>query len=349
MHQHQLLEILGRFPLKEQEFRFEPLGQGLINDTYLVSGNGKATYILQRLNTDVFRNSRALMENLQRALLLLRAEDYAPLVLVKTRAGNLFSETGKSGCWRLISYLRGSTTYNTTNSPHISGEAGRIIGRFHSLLKDAPLSAFEDTLPGFHNLELRSSQLWAARESASGDRLLKAERAIAMVGSLLKSRSSFQPNNLPVRICHNDTKLNNILFEKETGRALCLIDLDTVMKGYLMYDFGDAVRTIANASEEDEPDLGKIRFIKPLFEAFIDGFRASGLEMSAEELASLPYGVIYMPLLHGMRALTDYLSGDIYYKVSFPEQNLNRSLSLLTFAQRAEEQLDFMHRVVCLK
>lgn len=346
MRRQLLLDILGNFPLEQKDYRFKSLVQGLINDTYLVYGDGKAEYVLQRLNTDVFRNTQALMGNLERALSLLGAEDYARLALVKTLVGSTFVEAGTSGCWRLMSYLEGSNTFNITRSAHVAREAGRIINRFHGLLKDASPLAFEDTLPRFHDLNLRSLQLESARKNASPDRLHMAENALLTADGLLKNNLPMQPVNLPLRVCHNDTKLNNILFNKVTGRAMCLIDLDTLMKGYLMYDFGDAVRTIANTAPEDEPVQEKIRFSKPLFEAFVDGFCSEGLEISVDEVASLPYGVVYMPLLHGIRALTDYLEGDIYYKVSLPEQNLDRCMSLLTYALRAEEQLEYMRRQI---
>lgn len=349
MHQKLFLKILGYFLQDGKDYRFQSLGHGLINDTYHVSGNGQDEYILQRLNTSVFRNTTALMGNMEHALSLLKATDYSHITLVKTLDGSLFAGAGASGCWRLLTYLNGSTTYNTTGSSHIAFEAGRVISRFHSLLKTAPLEAFEDTLPGFHDLQLRSAQLQTALKTASADRLRKAEKAIRIASELLEYDLPYQLKDLPLRVCHNDTKLNNILFDKATGNAMCLIDLDTVMKGYLMYDFGDAVRTIANTAAEDEPAPEKIRFSKPLFESFVDGFWSAGLKMEAIEVASLPYGVIYMPLLHGIRALTDYLSGDIYYKVSFPEQNLDRSVSLLTYAQRAEGQLGYMRRQISAK
>ena len=151
---------------------------------------------------------------------------------------------------------------------------------------------------------------------------------------------------LPVRLCHNDTKLNNILFSKTNNKALCLIDLDTLMKGYFFYDFGDAARTIANTAAEDEKDLNKITFNKELFSAFIDGLKNSTRFLSASELKTLPLGVVFMPFIHGLRALTDYLNGNIYYQVAYENQNLDRCLSLFNFAEKAYAEIDFISKEI---
>jgi len=334
MAQPDLSEILGFFPLQGKAYQLQPIKKGLINDTYLVSGQGQPQYILQHINAVVFSNISVLMGNLQQALPYLAADDYAAIKLVKTREGDTYLDLGEAGCWRLMTYIPGSTTSSTTTKPQTAYEAGRIIGRFHTLLQDAPAANFKDSIPGFHDLDMRIIQFQEAKDAARAIRKDRAQKAIEVLQNLLMEPFPVLAKNLPVRICHNDTKLNNILFSEATRKALCLIDLDTLMKGHFLYDFGDAVRTIVNTAPEDERVLQKIHFSKPLFDAFVDGLAACRGLLSIEEVASLPLGALYMPLLHGMRALIDYLNDDAYYQVAYEGQNLDRSLSLLTFAQR---------------
>jgi hypothetical protein len=339
-------EILLSFNLPDAEFEVREVKQGLINDTFLVLQDQRIEYVLQRINTAVFKDPVALMGNLQKALPFLQATDYRALRLVDTREGNNYLDTGNAGCWRLMNYIPGSITHNTTNNPKTAFEAGRILGRFHSLLQEAGTSDFASVIPGFHKWSLRFDQYNKALNSGSTERLALAQKAIKMVAGLLDDPPLPNSGKLPKRLCHNDTKLNNILFSSYTGEALCLIDLDTLMEGYFLYDFGDAVRTIVNTAPEDERIISRISFSRPLFAEFVKGLAQHPGLLTKNELKSLPKGAIYMPLLHGLRALTDYLSGDQYYQVAYEGQNLDRSVSLLTFAQRAQVNVGFMEKVI---
>lgn len=342
----QAAELQGHFELPGKDYGIRELRQGLIHKTYLLLNNDVPEYILQQINTKVFPEVQALMGNLCEVLSYLKAEDYQPIEVVRTRDGGLFLDKGNAGCWRVMSYIPGSITYNTTSDPNVAREAGRIISRFHSLLQQAPPGRVTDVLPGFHDLNLRKEQYLHALENAPPGRKELAKNALAIAQSFLDYPFPFNGIMLPTRICHNDTKLNNILFSASDKKALCLIDLDTIMEGCFLYDFGDAVRTIVNTAPEDERILDKICFSRPLFEAFIDGLGTEGALLKNEEIAYLPYGAIYMPVLHGLRALTDFLSGDKYYQVAYEGQNLDRSMSLFTFAQRAAEQFEYMENVV---
>lgn len=342
--QDELNEILQHFQLEQKEYSFSGLTSGFINDTYLVSESNVPKYILQRINHGVFTNVEGLMGNVGNALKLLKASDYTQIKLVKSKLGKTYFSDA-NGFWRMMTYIDGSTTYDTTTSTEIASEAGRVIGKFHVLITQADLNKYADTIPKFHNLELRKMQFLAAFAKASGTKLEIADKAITFARKTLVRLEKMENKQLPFRICHNDTKLNNILFSKETQKSLCLIDLDTIMKGHFHYDFGDAIRTIVNTAAEDEQNHSKITFEKNLFEAFVSGLAQNDSLLTKEEIEALPYGAILLPFLHGIRALTDYLNDNIYYKVAYENQNLDRCLSLFDFTQKALNELDYMKKV----
>jgi Ser/Thr protein kinase RdoA (MazF antagonist) len=192
-------------------------------------------------------------------------------------------------------------------------------------------------------------QFGTAIAKASTAKKKQAQKPIAFVPETFRKLSILNGTDLPLRVCHNDTKLNNILFSKKDHTALCLIDLDTLMKGYFYYDFGDALRTIANSAPEDEKSLEKISFDRHLFDSFVDGLASVGPFLEQKELGTLPYGVVFMPFLHGLRALTDYLNDNVYYKVTYENQNLDRCLSLFDFTQKALDEVAYMGKVINAK
>ena len=340
------LAILQNFDITSAAYTLNPINQGFINDTYLVIESDVPRYILQRINTAVFSNVDGLMNNLGKALDFLEAEDYAKISLVKTHSGTSFLKTPSAGCWRLMTYIGESTAYDTTTNLAVAFEAGRIIGKFHTLLQNAVLEDFVDVIPGFHNLELRENQYMKAIADAQPQLKEIAKKAIDFTQNALPRLKEMELTNAPVRICHNDTKLNNILFSKTTKKALCLIDLDTLMCGHFHYDFGDAVRTIVNTAPEDEKEHHKITFDKNLFEAFINGLSTNASFLTKTEIDQLAYGAILLPFLHGIRALTDFLNGNIYYKVAYENQNLDRALSLYDFTQKAMNAMPYMESVI---
>ncbi len=340
-----LKSILSKFDLVEQEYVINPLNIGYINDTYLISDRVAPKYILQRVNHNVFKDIDGLMGNIENALRFLCANDYKKIELISTFLGKSYLEDS-TGFWRLMTYLENSTTYNTTTSTKIAFEAGRIIGKFHLLLADADVRNYVETIPQFHSLQLRERQFQVALSTANKERSEVANEAILFTKEMLKRLKAFNISNLPVRVCHNDTKFNNVLFSKKTNTALCLIDLDTIMKGYFLYDFGDATRTIVNMAPEDEQELSKITFERDLFESFVNGIAANEPFLTQQELDSLHIGTVLMPFLHGIRALTDYLNNDIYYKVTYENQNLDRCLSLFDFTEKAHNQMDYMQKVI---
>ena len=338
---NELESILKQFKLEQRAYTFSALHIGYINDTYLVSFDGRPEYILQRINHGVFENIDGLMLNIDNALGHLVSKDYGKVELIRTRSDKTYWSDA-SGFWRIMTYIENSTTYNTTTSTDIAFEAGRIIGTFHTLLENTEHDEYVDTISGFHSLDLREAQFKKALSKSRLDKQKIAAKAILFAEEMLLQLKTMAPKALPIRICHNDTKLNNILFSKETQKAICLIDLDTLMKGHFHCDFGDAIRTIINTAPEDEQDHDKITFEKDLFEAFIKGLATNRTFLTSAEIRALPYGAILLPFLHGIRALTDYLNNNIYYKVTYENQNLDRCLSLFDFTNKVFEHIEYM-------
>lgn len=337
--------ILGYFSIDKESFHLKPLTAGYINDTFLVSNSERPLYILQRINHNIFKNINGLMQNVSSALRELKASDYAQIKLVPTTSGEYFTQ-GSEGYWRLMTFISNSTTYNTTTQKKIAFEAGRIVGKFHVLLQDEKPMEYLDTIPQFHDLPLRSNEFKNALKRANASKLKIAKADIVYAQVTLLKLHGIAIDKLAVRICHNDTKLNNILFSKESDKALCLIDLDTIMKGYFFYDFGDAIRTVVNIAPEDEQDHHKITFDLDLFQSFVEGLASNPSFLTKEELKSLPLGTVFMPFIHGLRALTDYLNDNIYYKVSYENQNLDRCKSLFNFSGKALKNLTQMEAVL---
>lgn len=344
MNRELLAYILSHFKIETQEVTFKPITNGYINDTFLVLKSQKPLYILQRINHDVFKNVELLMLNIEMALDKLQSSDYSTITLLKTDNGQSFYKHNKS-YWRLMTFIDNSITHNTTTNPKIAYEAGRIIGQFHSLLEDESPETFIDTIPNFNNLPFRITEFENALKTSSEKLKITAKANIKFANNHFIIFKAFYEANLPIRVCHNDTKLNNILYSK-TNDALCLIDLDTIMKGYFHYDFGDAVRTIVSETNEDEKDLAKIKFNTTLFENFIEGINSNDPFLSKQEIEYLPTACVLMPFMHGLRALTDYLNGNIYYKAEYENQNLDRCESLFQFTRLALKNQDAIISII---
>jgi Ser/Thr protein kinase RdoA (MazF antagonist) len=340
-----LNKILGKFQVPDHDYSFKTISNGLINDTYLVQDNSEPEYILQRINTSVFTRFHDLIHNIELILPLLDAPDYKKIELIRTRKEEPYLKTDSSDVWRVMTFVRGSTVYNTTTDQEIAKEAGRIIGLFHKLLEDFDAGQVKETLVRFHDLNLRFDQFKEARKNADKEKLELAKKAIDFVDNNIDLLLNITFDELPVRVCHNDTKLNNILFSAKK-KSLCLIDLDTLMPGTFLYDFGDAVRTIANTAPEDEIDLSRINFRTELFEAFMDGLSMNKEIFTKAEIEQMSLGAALMPFLHGIRALTDFLENNRYYKVSYEMQNLDRCMSLFTFSQLAIDHQPEMKKIV---
>ena len=340
----ELNRILSNFDVNPSKFGYEKINTGYINDSYFVNVQNQKKYVLQKINTNVFKNIDAIKNNISLSISNLIDIGYHKIKFIDPINQELFYNSGKD-CWRLMEYVNGSYTKNNAENTKDAFEAGRIISLFHVLLKDVDSGKCIDTLKDFHNLPYRIKEFEESLNNTNDNLKEECIEEINFSRVMFDRLIVFYNSNLPERICHNDAKLNNILFSS-TNKGLCMIDLDTIMKGYFHYDFGDAIRTIVNPASEEEKDLSKILFDKSLFKSFIDGVKSNGKFLSSKELELLPLSTALMPFIHGLRALTDYLNGNIYYKVSYPKQNLIRSRNLFAFSGHALKNEDFMKKTI---
>lgn len=336
--------ILALFKVPESVYNFQAHHQGLINQTYIVSNNDKVEFVLQRINDGVFKDMPALMFNLTSVLPYLSAEDYSEIEYIRTRQNQQFLEH-ESGTWRLMKFIENSKVFETSSDPEIAFEAGRIVARFHELTSSIDSNSFQEVIPKFHNIQYRLAQFDEAMIQAIPERKDKAKELLQFIHANMDFILSVDPQKMPQRICHNDTKLNNILFSKD-DKALCLIDLDTIMPGSTLFDLGDILRTLVNPAAENEIDQEKIEFSIEMYRHFLRGLFQNIQTLSEIEIKAIPWSVVYMPFLHGLRALTDYLMGDQYYTVNYVDENLDRSRSLLRVSSLGIENQDEMNRLL---
>jgi Ser/Thr protein kinase RdoA (MazF antagonist) len=250
----------------------------------------------------------------------------------------------------LYKFLEGTRSYDLVSTPQLAYEGGKAFGKFQALLTDLPANLLHDTIPDFHNVVNRLGLFRAAINADPADRVARVGAEIAFVEQRREAMQAIyrlaEAGKLPLRITHNDTKFNNVLLNQH-DQAQCVIDLDTVMPGYVAYDFGDAVRTTINTAPEDEADLEKIKIDLSLFKGFAKGFlEETGATLTPEELNSLIQGVLLLPFIMGLRFLTDYIGGDTYYKIHFPEHNLQRARAQFQLVKKLEEQQDVLQDII---
>ena len=344
MNTTKLNKIISNFDVNTSNLSYKRIDTGYINDSFYVNKDGRIKYVLQKLNTNVFKRIDAIKNNINLSIDKLDNINYHKIKFLETIGESIFHNS-KQEYWRLMKYVRGSYTKNNAENSKDAYEAGRIISLFHLLLKEEDPKMYIDTLDNFHNLPYRITEFKYALENSNNNLQQECIEEIIYSKKMFNTLNIFYNSELPERICHNDAKLNNILFSS-SNEGLCMIDMDTVMKGYFHYDFGDAVRTIVNSACEEEEDFSKIIFNKSLFKAFMDGLKSNGKFLSKKELELLPLSVVLMPFIHGLRALTDYLSGNIYYKINYQKQNLVRSRSLFAFSRVALKHKDYMKEII---
>ncbi|MBO4447012.1 MAG: aminoglycoside phosphotransferase family protein [Bacteroidales bacterium] len=335
---NELLSIAGRFAIDGRVVSVAPLGNGLINDTLKVVTDSGRAYVLQRINTNVFPDVELLQGNIAAVTSHMRAKLEAAGESDLDRKVLRFIEvsgTGKTWLehegkfWRMSLFIPDSYTYETVD-PKYSRLAGEAFGHFEAMLADLPCPLGE-TIPDFHNMDLRARQLADAVAADKAGRLKEAAVQELLSGidefafEMGKAERLHREGKLPKRVCHCDTKVNNMLFDAD-GNVLCVIDLDTVMPSYVFSDFGDFLRTAANTAAEDEPDLSKISFRMDIFKAFTEGYLSSTASFLTDiERENLPYAATLFPYMQAVRFLTDYINGDTYYKIQYPGHNLVRA------------------------
>ena len=357
-----LNEVIAAYDFPETLMGAVRYGSGHINDTFCLvcqpqEGNA-IRFILQGLSVAAFPRQAELMENFIGVTSHLRKKIEAAggdvmretLNLVSTRDGKPYyvDSTGKT--WRLMPYVEGTLCLQKA-TPELFEASARAFGRFQRLLNDYPAHTLHESIVNFHNTEDRFAKFLAALEA---DKLGRAKDVAAEIQFVMDRKadcsvalSALREGKLPLRVTHNDTKLNNVLIDEQTQEGICIIDLDTTMPGLSIYDFGDSIRFGANHSAEDEKDLSKVNFDIDLYRIYTRGFlegAAGGL--TEAELEYLPWGAKLMTLECGIRFLTDYLDGDNYFHIRYPEQNLDRTRTQFKLVSDMEQQWDEMHAIV---
>lgn len=336
--------ILAAFGLKAKHYEVRPFGSGHINKTYLVRDPaGDEHYILQRINTYVFKRPQVIAKNhrLTWEHLSARHPDYLfPKALPTIYDGDLYIED--DSFWRLMPFVEHAVTVDKADTPQQAFEAARQFGRFAKLTSGIDLSAFEPTIPDFHNLSLRARQFEEAVENASVERKVRAGDLIDFLVGQQRITRHFElviKPALPDRLMHHDTKINNVLLHEGTFEGVCVIDLDTLMPGKIVSDLGDMVRTYVCPVPEDEPDVSRVCVRDDFYAALVQGYLSEVRgELNALEREQIFYAGEFMVYMQALRFLADYLNGDVYYPVKYPEHNLDRARNQATLLMRLMEK-----------
>ena len=334
-----------------------PYGSGHINDTYrvIMQNAGTATpFILQRINTGIFKDPVALMENIQRVTTHLGSRvldqpdrDRRILTLIPARDGRAWCVGADGAHWRAYSFIQRARSYDSVERPEQALQAARAFGQFQQLLVDLPLPRLHDTIPDFHHTPRRLADLERAIAADTANRAALARPEIDFAMSRASIVNVLLDAGLPERVTHNDTKFNNVLLDDDTGEGICVIDLDTVMPGLSAYDFGDMVRTATSPAQEDELDVRKVTMQFPMFEALVRGYLASaGDFLTKAEKQFLAFSGKLITFEIGIRFLTDFLSGDVYFKVHREGHNLDRCRTQFKLVESIEQQEEQMNRLV---
>lgn len=345
-----LKNILSHFQVAGTISGVKPLGNGLINDTYKVETESEDTpdYVLQRINHHIFQNVDLLQSNIEKVTSHLRAKleiegagdiERKTLQFIPTPEGKTYWHDGND-YWRVSVFIPNAKTYEAV-TPEYSYYAGKAFGKFQADLSDIPTTLGE-TIPDFHNMEFRMQQLRDAVKADAVGRVAEVQPLLDELESrteeMCKAERLFREGKLPKRVCHCDTKVNNMMFD-EDGSVLCVIDLDTVMPSFVFSDYGDFLRTAANTGAEDDKDLDNVSFNMEIFRSFTKGYlESAGTFLKPVEIENLPYAAALFPYMQTVRFLADYINGDTYYKIQYPEHNLVRSKAQFKLLQSVEEK-----------
>lgn len=354
-----LAYTVGKFNVPGRVISLEEYGSGHINDTYLVKmlqHEQEKRYIFQRINTEVFQKPGEVMENILGVTSFLEKKirdrggdpNRETLRVIPARSGDAYYRDEHGKCYRMYHFIQDAVGYDAVKRPRDFYESAVSFGNFQFLLADYPVETLHETIPDFHNTGRRYQTLLQAMEKDVCGRVAGALPELAFVAERKNQMTCLtgmlERGELPLRVTHNDTKLNNILIDKETGKGICVIDLDTVMLGLSVYDFGDSIRFGANTAMEDEPDVSKVSLDLELYKLYVKGY-LTGCQgsLTENEIRMLPVGAKMMTLECGMRFLTDYLQGDVYFKIHKKAHNLIRcrtQFALVADMERKWKQME---------
>lgn len=356
-----IYDLIATFRIDADIASVVPFGSGHINDTYRIKNsdpNG-VDYLLQRVNHYVFKDVPILMQNLLYVTVHLKQKlseipgsdlEKEVMTIVETHDGKPYFQDGNGNYWRVFHFLKDTRSYDQVTTGQQAYEGGKAFGKFQALLADMEPRLIKDTIPDFHNIESRLAKFEQAIEANKVGRLHKVLPEVEFIRQRVDEMSEIlrlgRAGQLPLRIVHNDTKFNNVLLNSD-DYAQCVIDLDTVMPGYVAYDFGDSIRTIANTGCEDEHNIELIDINISLFESYTKGYLKEAVHFLTEsELNSLLKGVLLLPYAQTVRFLTDYLEGDHYYKIQSPDHNLQRAKAQLALVKKLEENRDKLGQII---
>ncbi|MDO3627529.1 phosphotransferase enzyme family protein [Mucilaginibacter sp. BT774] len=356
--------ILAQFKCKADERSVRAYGSGHINDTYFLKGRDRAhtDYLLQRINHNVFRDVEKLSENTCFVINHLKNKvknngkgdaEKEVVTLVPTTGGKYFFKDQYGNFWRMCYFLVNTKSYDVVQTAKQAYEGGKAFGRFHAMLSDVSPHAIYDVIPNFHNVQIRLEQLASAVFFDNCGRAILVEEELIAIKKYAQFMQYFQQPkqllSLPKRVIHNDAKFNNVLLS-QNDESQCVIDLDTVMAGYVAFDFGDAIRTIINKAPEDEADINKIGLNIPLFAAYTEGyFHEAGAFLTSNEIDSLLMGVLLFPYMQAVRFLADHINGDKYYKTEFEGHNLQRARAQFNLFEKLYSNQQLLQDIITEK
>ena len=344
-----ITKIANIFSMDGKPISHNKLGSGHINETYLVTTSKNKNYVLQHINKHVFKNPEQLMENANNVTKFIRNKGHSALTFLTTKKGFPYYCDECGEYWRAYEYL-GGLCMDVAETTEDFYQSGLAFGQFQNQLLDYPADTLYDTIPNFHNTPDRFRQL---RESIKENKSGRIETCWAEIGFLLAHeemggnlQKMLENGTIPLRVTHNDTKLNNVLLNPDTHEPLCVLDLDTVMSGLPAYDFGDAIRFGAATAAEDEPDANKMKINLELFEAFARGFLKGALNLTEIEKETLTLGTITITMELATRFLKDYIDGDLYFKTNYPEHNLIRCRTQIAMCKDMIAHWDDMNKII---
>ena len=352
--------IIDKFAIEGKVDKVKPFGNGHINDTFQIvnSIDGCPDYLLQRVNHEVFKDVPGMMNNIWQVTEHINqknnsthngSEKQETLKLVKTNTGELYSKKEDGSFWRVFDFKKGLKSYDLVETPEQAYEGAKAFGLFFKLLSDFPAEKLTDTIPNFHNIILRLETLKDVIKKYPEGRTLEVQDEIKFVFSVAEQMCQIETLKndgvIPLRVTHNDTKFNNVLLSPD-DKGICVIDLDTVMPGVVHYDFGDGIRTGTTTAEEDEEDLNLVQFDMNKYEAFAAGYLETTRDiLSLVEIQNLGISGALFAYIMGVRFLTDYISHDVYYKIGYPTQNINRARCQFELTRKILERLPELNQI----